>query len=208
MNKKLFISTLLLTSIMSVSMFTMDAKAATSASQTVTATLGTTKSVQTNGGTIASTIDDDGNLLTSLTPAFLIITNTAASQNMTLTATANVSGGTTVNAFSGNGTTNYLTLTNNTVLPAAAAVTNAQSASPVVASNANVITYPMTIPTTTTGVISYTWNSTSSLWNIALTNKGNLTQTYTIPTGAAKSGTYSGDDEAGAYKATLTLSFV
>src|SRR5574344_1404664 len=125
---------------------------------------------------------------------------------MPLQATANTTTG-NVNAFSGNGTTNYITLTNSTVLPTATAVTNAQSASPVVASNANAITYPITNPTNTTGVITYTWNNTSQYWNIALTNKGNLTQTYTIPAGAAKTGTYSGDDEAGSYLATITLSF-
>lgn|SRR5574344_518422 len=205
MNKKLLTSALILTGLMTVGL-TQQVKAATSASQPVTATLGTTKSVQANGGTITSTINDDGNLVTALTPTFLIITNTAASQAMTLQATANTTTG-NVNAFSGNGTTNYITLTNSTVLPTAAAVTNAQSASPAVTSNANVITYPITNPTNTTSVITYTWNNTNQYWNIALTNKGNLNQTYTIPTGAAKSGTYSGDDETGSYTATITLSF-
>ncbi|MCI1272902.1 MAG: hypothetical protein LKG27_00510 [Clostridiaceae bacterium] len=205
MNKNLVITALSLVAIMSIGTM-QPSKAATTASQIVTATLGTTKAVQTNGGTISSTIDDSGNLVTALSPSFLIITNTAASQAMTLQATANTTTG-NVNAFSGNGTTNYITLTNSTILPTAASVTNAQSASPVVTSNPNVITYQITNPTNSTGVITYTWNSTNSLWNIALTNKGNLAQTYTIPTGAAKSGTYSGDDEAGSYQATITLSF-
>src|SRR5574344_1543835 len=205
MNKKILLTALILTGIFSMTM-NQGAKAATTASQTCTAVLGSTKSVATNGGTIASTIDDSGNLVTAFTPGFVITTNNASSQAMTLQATANTTTG-NVNAFSGNGTTNYITLSNSTILPTAASVTNAQSASPVVTSNPNVITYQITNPTNSTGVITYTWNSTNSLWNIALTNKGNLAQTYTIPTGAAKSGTYSGDDEAGSYQATITLSF-
>src|SRR5574344_2899779 len=205
MNKKILLTALILTGIFSMTM-NQGAKAATTASQTCTAVLGTTKSVATNGGTIASTIDDSGNLVTAFTPSFVITTNNASSQAMTLQATANTTTG-NVNAFSGNGTTNYISLTNSTVLPTATAVTSAQSTSPVVTSNANVITYPITNPTNTTGVITYTWNTTNSYWNIALTNKGNLYPVYTIPAGAAKTNTYSGDDEAGNYQATITLSF-
>lgn len=205
MTKKYLLSAFILSGVVLLGL-TQSAQAATTASQTCTAVLGSTKSVAANGGNIASTINDTGNLVTAFAPAFLITTNNSSSQAMTLQATTTTTTG-NVNAFSGDGTTDYITLSNNTVLPTAAAVTNAQSTSPVVTSNANVITYPITNPTNTTGVITYTWNSSGNYWNINLTNKGNLNTIYTIPAGAAKSGTYSGDDEAGNYQATITLSF-
>lgn len=184
--------------------------AATSASQTCTGTLGTMKQVITNGGNIAATIDSDtGTLSAAFTPAFRITTNTNSSQSMLLSSTCNTS---TVaqNAFFGDGDagTTYIVLTNNTVLPTAAAVTDAKATTPVPANNGNVIVYGLTPVSDVECDLDYTWNNTNKNWDAALTNKGNTDTSLTVPAAAPKSLTYSYDDEPGSYQATITLSFV
>lgn len=184
--------------------------AATTASQTVTGTLAAMQQVVTNGGNITATIDPDtGTLSAAFTPGFTITTNTASSQPMTLTSTCNT---TTVaqNAFFGNGSagTTFIVLTNNTVLPTVAAVTDAKSGSPTPANNADVIVYGITPPSTIAGQLVYTWNNTNQNWDIALTHKGNTNTSVTVPAAAPKASTYSFDDDPGNYQATITLSFV
>ncbi len=184
--------------------------AATTASQTVTGRLGASKQIITNGGNLNAVIDPDtGALSTAFTPGFRMTTNTNASQNVRMTSTCNT---TTLvqNAFFGDGNTGttFLVLTNNTVLPTVAAVTDAKAAVPVPATNTNVIAYAINKPADITTDLVYTWDNTNKYYNAALTNKGNTDTLLTVPAAAARPLTYSFDDEAGDYQATVTLSFV
>lgn len=189
-----------------------EALAALSADQTVTATMPTVKAVQAlTTSTITTTINDDGSLAGTLDPGFRIICNVVAPQNMSLTAVVTTDTG-GVNAFSGNGTTNYIVLGNTTVgkEPTALAVQDAQSASPTVEDNANCVAYSISAPTGTVGKLVYTWQDGvgDKYWTAVLTNRGNLITEIDIPAGPAKTDTFSGDDEPGDYKAVITLSFI
>lgn len=204
MKKQLLLSTLL-GAVMALGI-AQGAHAATSATQTCTGTLGQMKQVVGNGTPLTATIDtNDGTLSTALVPAFTMTTNTSASTPLTLKATCNT---TTVaqNAFVGDGTTNYLVLTNNTVKPIAGAVDDAKLATPTAANNGNVIAYSIGAPTFTSGQLAYTWNAGGNYWDAALTHKGNTNTSLTTGT-APKTNTYSFDDEPGDYQATITMSF-
>lgn len=186
------------------------AHAATTASQTVTGTLDVCKQVITNGGNIASDIEcDTGNLNTAFTPGFRLTTNTNSAQNLQLTALCNT---TTIaqNAFFGTGVAGatFITLTNNTVLPTVASVTDAKSGAPTPANNPDVIVYGVTPPSNIAGQLVYTWDNPNQRWNAVLTHKGNTDTAVTVPAAAPKANTYSFDDDPGSYQATITLSYV
>ncbi len=186
------------------------ALAATTASQTVTGTLGPVKQIITNGGNIAATIDPTtGSLSTALTPGFRMITNTNLSQNVRMTSTCNTTGG-AQNAFFGDGNTGttFLVLTNSTILPTVAAVTDAKSGGPTPAINAEAIVYAINKPADIPGHLAYTWDNVNKYYNAALTNKINTDTLLTIPAAAPRAGTFSTADSDGAYQATITLSFV
>ena len=207
MNKLKVLSTLLFAGAFAISA-QQGAYAALSASQTVTATLGTTRAVVTYGGNITSTIDDAGSLVTAFTPGFEIMTNSAASQALTLKATVVSSDAGVQDAFFGNGTADYIVLANDTIKPTAAAITDAKATTPVETANPNCIAYSVNNPSNIGGQLTYTWNVGGKYWDMTLTHKGDTYTSLTIPAGAARPLTYSGDDEAGAYKATITMSFV
>lgn len=201
--KKALLSALLLAGILGLSA-NVGALAATSASQTLTATLATMKKVTTNGGTINSTINpDDGNLQTAFSPGFRIETNTAANQTLDLSATCQ--GATTQQAIYDRSGTRYIILANTTVVPTDAAIADCKVASPTEASNANAISYAVTEPTSIAG-LSYAWTAPSK-WVATLSKKGKTDTSLTIPSALPYSGTYSGDDEAGSYVAVVTLAF-
>ena len=209
MNKLKLLSAVLISGALAISA-SQGAFAATTASQTVTGTLAAMKQVVTNGGNISAVIDPDtGTLSLAFTPGFTLTTNTNASEPLTLTSTCNT---TTIaqNAFSGTGVVGatFITLTNNTVLPTIAAVTDAQSGAPTPANNADAISYGVTPPTTIAGQLTYTWDAVNIRWNAALTHKGNTNTALNIPAAAPKANTYSFDDDPGNYQATITLSFV
>lgn len=204
MNKKIF----LLSTLLGALIFSPTVFAATTASQTVTGTLGAMKQVVTNGGNVAATIDTDtGNLGTAFTPAFRITTNTNASQALRMTSSINYDGGTEYAIFDKSGV-RYIILTNNTVLPNNLTILDIRAGSPTPANNPNAIAYPVTEPSDIGGQLTYTWDYTNKYWDANLTHKGNTDTSLTIPAGAPMSGTYSADDEPGPYQATITLSFV
>lgn len=183
------------------------------ASQTITGTLSQCKCVTTDGGNIAANIDCDGLLSAAFVPAFQIKTNSAAATNMYLEAKCNTLGGVLVNALSGTGATGgtFISLTNQTGasgIPAAAAVTDAQAAVPVPVTNTNVIAYGVNAPTSTAGILVYTWNVGTRRWDAVLTKKGTTNTALTVPAAAARPLTFSFDDEPGSYQAIVTLSFV
>lgn len=184
--------------------------AATTASQTITGTLGAAKQIVTNGGTIAATIDPaSGNLSNVLNPGFRMITNTNSSQNVRMTSTCNTTGG-MQDAFFGDGNsgTTFIVLTNSTTLPSIAAVTDAKSGGPTPAANAEVIVYAINKPADIAGQLIYTWDNGNQYYNAALTHKINTDTLLTIPAAAPRAGTFSTADTDGAYQATVTLSFV
>lgn len=205
--KRVLLSAFLLTGVMAAGSL-QGAFAADNASQTLTATLGTMKKVTTNGGTITSTIDPDtGNLQTAFSPGFRIETNTNSAQNLQLTSLLTYDSG-TANAFYGDATTEYIILANQTVKPTLTAVNDIKAGSTDPANNPNAIAYTVTPPSNILGQLTYTWDNTNKRWNASLTHKGKTDTSLTIPAGAAATNTYSGDDEAGSYQATVTLSFV
>lgn len=190
--------------------FGQGAFAALFADQTVIATLAQRKSVITNGGNINVTIDPTtGTLSAALTPGFTLITNSSTLAPVALTSTINTSGG-TQNAFFGDGTAGntFLMITNSAALPTPGAVANASSGSPTPASNANVIVYPVNIPSDVPGQLVYVWDNLNQHWNGTLTHKGNTNTLLTIPAVAPRTNTFSIEDLDGAYQATIILSFV
>lgn len=164
------------------------------------------ESVNVSSKTINANIDSDTGLLsTVLNPGFIITTNSPQTYTLTMSATATTSGGTT-NPIFAIGTSRYIVLTNNTVLPTASSVNNITSGSPTASSNPNAIAYPINDPTTTTG-LTVTYSSTNRNWLLTLNRAGNTTTVLVIPANTPLANSFSTDDEAGDYKATVTLSF-
>ncbi len=202
--KKLLMSTIAL-SVIGFTGFN-DVKAAPIASQTVTAVLGTISSVESYGGNVSTTIDDTGSLTTPLDPGFKIISNVGTSQALTLTATTTSSSG-EVNAFSSSNGNVYIALANVNTPPTSDAVTNAQSDSPVAASNPNVICYAVTPPTNIEGQLEYSWNSSGNYYDVNLTHQGDTITQLVVPATSAKPNTFNGNDESGSYQAIVILSY-
>lgn len=182
--------------------------AATTASQTVTATLPVIKSVTGKNIGLAANIDGDtGALSSTLTPSFTIRTNTTSSQTLYLTALAPYSGGTEQALATSNGLTIALANTDPLNLPTQAAIQNVTGGSPVQANNSNVIGYNFIPQASTTGLALGTWDGTNKRFPYTLTKRGTTSLDNTIST-TAIANTYSTDyDNAGDYKATVTLSF-
>ena len=182
------------------------------ASQTLTGTLAQCKCVVIDGGNIAANIDCDGLLSADFQPKFKITTNKAASTAMYLTAKCNTSGG-LVDALSGTGLTGgtFISLANQTGesgIATPGAVLNAQAATPVPATNTNVIAYGVDAPLDQAGILDYTWNAGLARWDAALTKKGETFTYLNVPAAGPKTLTFSYDDEPGSYEAIVTLSFV
>lgn len=173
-----------------------------------TATCPKTKSIVTNGGNINTTINiDTGVLSTNLNPGFLITTNSRDEEDLTLSATSQNLGG-TANAIFNIGASRYIILTNSTQLPPASAITDIKTGTPTAANNPNAIAYTINDPATTAGQLSATYSNTNKNWRMVLTHRGNTTTSITIPAATNPlTNTFSGDDEAGSYQATITLSF-
>jgi len=187
--------------------FSQSAFAAQTTSQFFIVGCPETNSVATNGGNIAATINTDtGALSTSLNPGFTITTNNRGEKELTLSAKANTST-TTQNAIFNIGSARYIILTNNTVLPPIASLTDIKTGSPTAANNSNAIAYAINDPTNIPGQLSVAYNSGNKNWDLEVTHRGSTSTSVTIPSGTPLSGTYSSDDEAGSYKATITLSF-
>lgn len=209
MGANTFFPKLLFITIVSLSSATI-AMGATSADQGLTGTLGTVRSVVTNGGNITATIDETTGILSAaLTPGFTLTTNTSVATPVILTAVVNTSGG-VQNALSGTGLpgSTFIVLTNNTVLPTPGAVADASSGAPTPAANANAIAYPVNPPSDVPGELTYTWDIANTRWNGSLTHKNNTDTLLTIPAAAPKVNTFSLDDASGTYQSTITLSFV
>lgn len=171
------------------------------------ATLNVERSVSFLGGTINSTINTDtGALNTALNPAFLLTVNDTKSHNLTITATANTQSG-SVNAIFNNSSVPYIILTNSSYLPTTSAIDDIKTLGPTAANNPNAIAYAITGPAPVSGKLTVSFNTTSNLWNLELKNKGQTKITVTVPAGSPFTNTYSIDDSAGGYTATITVTF-
>lgn len=188
--------------------YTVAANAATSASQTITGTLNPFVSVSTVEGTsTAVSINQDGSLSTNLNPGFKFTSNNQSGASATFTIKVNTSDGSQVDAISGvNGSTSgQIVLGNNSNLPTKASVQDALSSSPASANNANAISYAVNfnVDNTTNGstpVFDTTGNAVSG--NVLIKN-GTSQVTMNIDKNSLRANTYSTDDVAGSYQATI-----
>lgn len=182
----------------------MSAQAATSATQTLQATLGSFVDITPdNTAVLSATIDTTtGNLSNTLVSKFDIELNGAT----TLYLRANADSSTTTEqAFFENGSDVFVVLTNTVNKPTVAAITDAKSATPDALNNANVMAYNVTgVVLTGATTAAPTFNSTSSQYEIAgeagVSNAATTIATTVVPT------TYSYLDTAGTYQAIVTLS--
>lgn len=206
MKRKILFSALLLGMILFNNQ--SESLAATTATQNITATLGTVKSVTATGTALTSGITELGATDTQMNPSFRITSNTP--QDLTLKATVSTFEGNTPNVLFTQGGNYYVAVGNTNSAsqkPTDDAVTNnILSGSPTADQNANIIAYQITPPTNVVGKITFTYNA-SHYWDVAVVKNGTYNTNWIIPAGGALDQTYSGDDEAGPYVATYTMSF-
>lgn len=185
--------------------------AATSANQTIHATLGAIKSVVVAGDTQPSGGNIDGStgaLTTTIVPAFVVTSNASGTGTLHLYGkTAGVNG---IAQPGGGATPIYIALGNTTNVPTAADVANAISATPTVGSNANVIAYTIADPVVSNihgTAFSFTaWDNTNHWWPATVSASGQNHVANTVAT-AARANTFTDDDTAGSYEAVIYLDF-
>lgn len=172
------------------------------------ATMGVQREVIVDtSGTITSTITPStGQLVTALIPSFYIKTNKKSSQNLTFSAATNTQSG-LENAIFNILTNKYIILSNSTHPPTVAAINNIKTGCPTICDNANAIAYKINDPPSQSGILTVTYNNTNKNWDLVLTKKGTTSTSITIPSGSPLSGSYSVQDRAGSYQATVTLTF-
>lgn len=188
--------------------FSPTVHAAQTTPQYFTATAPETKSVATNGGNTAATINiDTGVLSTAFTPGFSMTTNSRCPDQLTLFATTTTQSG-SQNAIFNIGLLKYIILTNSTTPPPLSSLTDIKSGSATAVNNPNAIAYPINNPVPTSGQLTVAYNSTNKNWDLVLTHRGTTLTSITVPAGPPLSNTYSADDEAGSYQAIVTLSFI
>jgi|GEM_PF-2489552 len=183
------------------------ADAATSASQTITGTLNPFVSVSTiEGATTAVSINNDGSLSTNLTPGFKFTSNNKNGASATFTVKVNTSDGTQVDAIAGTGNTSNgkIVLSNATTLPVAAAVRDALTDAPTSTTNANAISYTVSfsVDNTNNGGVPVFDNTGNAASGNVLVKNGTSQITMNIDK-TVRTSTYSVDDVAGSYQATI-----
>lgn len=170
------------------------------------ATLPVIQLIRVTGGNITSTINPTTGILSApLNPTFTITTNDPSTQNLTMSATTDTQSS-TANAVFNTTSAKYIILTNSNNLPPTTALDNIKSGSPSTSLNPNAIAYQIQDPTTATG-LTVAYNSTNKNWNLTLNKRGSTSTTITTPASTPLSGTFSVLDSAGAYQATIILSF-
>jgi len=183
------------------------ANAATTASQTVNATLAALKSIVGKGTGLSGTIDPDTGIVTALAPSFTMTTNTNSALTLQLSATApsTTTPQQALTNYAGHLGT-YIVLANTTVPAVAAAITDITGG--VLTSNANAIAFPFTPQATVAGQLTLgAWNAGGSYWPYTLTHKGNTDANNAIA-GTALASSYDTNDEPGTYQATITMAFI
>jgi hypothetical protein len=182
------------------------ANAATSANQTITGTLNPYVSVSTVDGTsTAVSINQDGSLSTNLTPGFRFTSNNKSGASATFTVKVNTSDGSQVDAISGtkNSPSGKIVLGNSGTLPTKASVQDALGASPNSANNSNSISYGVSFNADSNGVTPVFDTSGNSVSGSVLSKNGSNDVTVTVDKSSLKTNTFSTDDVAGSYQATI-----
>lgn len=201
-NKKL--AGLLLVPLMGATMG-MSQAATPSASQTLSATLGSLINITANGGVISTSMNvDTGNLAAPLTPAFSVQTNGA--QSLYLQAATASSTVANEVAFFEQGSQVYVILSNiaSGQLPTTAAVANCKVASPDATLNPNAIAYNVTgVVLTGASTSTPVFDAVKNQYDVNV-NAGETEAVTTIATTALPT-TYSYLDTAGTYQAVVTL---
>lgn len=185
--------------------------AATSANQTIHATLGAVKSVvvasdtQPSGGTIDGST---GALGSTIVPSFVVTANSAGAGTLHLYGKA-----ATFNCIAqpgGAATPIYIALGNTSTAPTALAIADAISATPTIGGNANCIAYTIADPVVTnihgTAFSFSAWDNSNHWWPATVSSAGQNHVANTVATGA-RSNTFGDDDSAGSYEAVIYLDF-
>ncbi|MDD3012942.1 MAG: hypothetical protein PHC34_04495 [Candidatus Gastranaerophilales bacterium] len=183
------------------------ANAATSASQTITGTLNPFVSVSTvEGATTSISINNDGTLSTNLTPGFKFTSNNKTGASATFTVKVNTSDGNQVDAIAGtsNSTNGKIVLANASTLPLAASVRDALTDAPTVENNANAISYTVSfsVDNTNNGDVPLFDTTGNAVSGTVLKKNGTSQITMNIDK-SVRTNTYSVDDVAGSYQATI-----
>ncbi len=169
-------------------------------------TLSGTVDIIVAGGNINTTIDaSTGALGGAFNPAFEMRSNDPHQKNLTMKVTANTSSG-YQNAVFDIGTTKYIIMTNSTYPPNISSLNDIKTGTLV--NNPNAIAYIANNPSNDTGNITISYNNSGKYWDLLLTNRGYSKTTFTVPAGTPLNNSYTYDDEAGDYKAIVTLSFL
>lgn len=181
--------------------------AATSADQTVSATLAVQQTVTGKGTGLTGTITPEGGSLSALAPSFTITTNDSGSQTLYLTATAPYDGGNeqAITSYTGHLGT-YIVLANTTTGKLATQAAIQDITGGTLTSNANAIGYPLTPQATKTGLTLGTWDGTNHRWPYTLAQAGNTDVDNAI-SGTPLASSYTTADQSGTYQATVTLGF-
>jgi hypothetical protein len=184
------------------------ANAETSASQTITGTLNPFVSVSTvEGTTTAVSINNDGTLSTNLTPGFKFTSNNKNGASATFTVKVSSSDGSQFDAIAGTGSSSNgkIILANTSTLPNTAAVRDALNDSPSAANNANVISYNVSfsVDNTNNGNVPVFDSTGNAVTGNVLVKNGTSQVSMNIDKNSVRNNTYSVDDVAGSYQATI-----
>ena len=167
--------------------------------------LPSTVTVTTSGGNINTIIDSStGALGGAFNPSFEMRSNDPTQKNLTVKITANTNTG-YQNAVFDIGTTKYIIMTNSNYPPNISSLNDIKTGA--LANNPNAIAYIANDPSDDTGNVSISYNNSNKYWDLRLTNNKSGKTTFTVPAGTPLNNSYTYDDEAGDYKAIVTLSF-
>lgn len=181
-------------------------KAAETGHQYFTIFAGEYKAVASTGGSYTAKIDGDtGALSNSMKPTFTVDSNSNAAQRLTLSAVCNTQSG-NVNALFLTSGTKYIILSNTADLPTLSAINNIKGISPSEALNPNAIAYVIQDPPVQPCRLNVSWRASNN-WRLTLTGRGLTNTSVTIPAGCPRNNTFSFNDGAGDYCATIILSY-
>jgi len=200
--KKEFFSTALALSFLCLN----SAYGETSANQTIIATLNSSVTISNVENSSTSVqILEGGKLSADLTPSFKFSSNNKNGAGAAFNVKVNTSDSGQINAISGinNSSSGIIVLTNTNIKPDAGSVINALSDNPT--NNPNAIAYQMyfKIGDKDKGSIPVFDKSGNTANGTILTKNGSNTVTVMVDKDSVRKGSFSGEDEAGSYQATI-----
>ena len=147
-----------------------------------------------------------GTLDTFFMPAFEMRSTQSGKKNLTLKVSSKIQGGTYVNSAFDNGSLKYIILTNDANPPPLSSLSTIKAGD--YSNNPNAIAWQANDPSDDTGNIDVGYDPGNDWWTLRLRSSGYSKTSFLIPAAAALPGTLGYDDEDGAYKATITVSFL